>query len=234
MLPGSNRTKEISVYFSRWEQRSRVTKAIVLTAGFSYAFAGERTFSSTWRGRQRNTRGPEAVERGGHLWKPGATRHWTWGRIGGTTSTAGTAPATASTSAGPRKSTARLVSPSHSSPFRYRCIFCTRSTATSLRSYSPSPPPNRPRTSDPKIHRGQSVIWINRNANAFALVSFFRRKLRKVINVINKHVGSRTIEAGQMVSVSFDGKKMLEEINEDILQHLLMHVLKILTWRNRY
>lgn len=136
-------------------------KMIVLTAGFSYAFAGERTFSSTWRGRQRNTREPEVVEHDGHLWIRGATRRWTRGRIGGTTSTAGTALATVSTSVGPRKSTARLVSPSLSWPFRYHCISCTRSTAISLRSYSASLLPNRPRTSDLKIQCAQWVIRIN-------------------------------------------------------------------------
>lgn len=164
----------ISIPPGKWQnvpslrrEHSCVTKATVLTAGFSYAFAGERTFSSTWRGRQRSTRGPEAVERGGRLWTQGVTRRWTWGRTGGTTSTAGTAPATGSTSAGPRKSTARLVSPSLSSPFRYRYTFCTRSTATSTRSYSASPPPNRPRTSDPKRFSADTVGHMNKRLYFF-------------------------------------------------------------------
>lgn len=123
---------------------------IVLTVGFSYAFAGERTFSSTWRGRQRNTRGPEAVEHDEHLWTRGVMRRWIRDRTGDTTLTAGTAPATASTNVGPRKSTARLVSPSLSWPFRYCYIFCTCSTAASSRSYS-SLLSNRPWTSDLNI-----------------------------------------------------------------------------------
>lgn len=129
--------------------RIPVSYAKVLTAGFSYAFAGERTFSSTWRGRQRNTRGPEAVERGGHLWTQEVMRRWIRGRIDGITSTVDTAPATVSTSVGPKRSTARLVSPSLSWSFRYRYISCTHSTATSSRSYSANPPPNCPRISDP-------------------------------------------------------------------------------------
>jgi len=142
---GNKITKETRDVFP---SRISVSYAKVLTVDFSYAFAGERTFSSTWRGRQRNTRGPEAVERGGHLWMQEVMRRWTRGRIDGTTLTVDIAPVTVSTSVGPKRSTARLVSPSLSWPFHYRYISCTHSTTTSW-NYLASPPPNCPRSSDP-------------------------------------------------------------------------------------
>lgn len=75
----------------------------------SCVFAGERTSSSTWRGRRPSTSEPGAAEPDGDLWRREATPPWTRGPIAGTTSTAATAPATASTNAGPKRSTARLV-----------------------------------------------------------------------------------------------------------------------------
>lgn len=152
LLLGEHKTNENIAHtsFLRISILSKHSNLTVFIAGFSYAFAGERTFSSTWRGKQRNTREPEAVERDEHLWMREVTWRWIRGRIDDTTSTADTARAMASTSVGPRKSTARLVSPSFSWPFHYRSTSCTRSTAISSLSYSTSLSKN-PRIFDPKI-----------------------------------------------------------------------------------
>lgn len=107
-----------------------ITQPTIPACVRSYAFAGERTSSNIWRDRRRNTREQGAAVRGGHPWMSEATRLWTQGPTGGTTSTADTAPATASTNAGPKKFTARLVSSSFYSPSS--CFFDSSSSAGSV------------------------------------------------------------------------------------------------------
>lgn len=116
------------MYIDSWRKEMPI-----FSVGFSCAFAGERTFSSTWRGRPPNTKGPEVVGRDGRPWTREVTQRWTRDRTDGTTSTVDTAPATVSTNVGPKKSTAqRLVSSLFSWHFHYLSISYYRSTAISL------------------------------------------------------------------------------------------------------